>query len=147
VPDQGVSYGPFTEQLTEVRSAWETLKSFNWPEAWENEKATLECAFDGWSLAKEIWEQNLHGDKLEQWDFLRNAGRIYGSRLEQYARIVALRTKDEGPQQRLNSVLVKLHDNASVKHMVPDSAIEWCLSTATFSFKNALEGIKSKLRE
>lgn len=145
--DQGVAFTPFSDQLAEVKSVWQTLIIVNWPETWNRERANFESAIEGWSLAKEIWERKITmssnpEDKLE---YLMGTGKIYASRLQAYAETVTRRTDDQRALRKFDSVYFKMRPDAKEKMLDPDGAIRWCLSTASMSFEKARDGVKSQL--
>jgi len=147
--EQGVAFTPFTDQLAEVKSVWQTLTLINWPETWNREKANFESAIEGWGLAKEIWERKLKmsSDPADKLEYLFGSGKIYAPRLQAYAETVTRRTEDQSALREFDLVYLKMSPEAKEKLLIPDGAIQWCLSTASLSFDKAREGVKNRLTQ
>jgi hypothetical protein len=141
---QGVTYTQFTDQLAEVKSAWQTLTLVSWPETWGKEKAEFESAIDGWNLANEIWGKQIEvsSDSDAKTDFLFGAGKIYGPRLQAYAATLDHITDQNG----LDKVHIP-YDTNNPMSFDPDIVIKWCLSTSSICFQIARDGVKSHLSQ
>ena len=141
---QGVAFTPFSDQLTDVKSSWETLAVIGLPETWNRERTVLESAIEGWTLAKEIWERKVKAasNQDEDLELAVGAAKIYGNRLKQYSETAARCTGDDSPRRTLEQTGLVDLNIISI-----DNAIRWSLSTASLSFLKAREGIKLKINE
>jgi hypothetical protein len=143
--DQGVEFAPFSDQLAEVKSAWQTLTLAGWPETWSQEKAQLESAIDGWTLANDIWGEKIQriSDEGTDVNLYATSATTYVPRMQDCAKTVASMTGSESAIPGFDIVYYM----KTPTNITPDFAIKWCLSTASFCFEKARDGVKSHLSQ
>lgn len=101
--NKGVRLEDFKSQLSEVSGAWDNITTFGFPKQLSSEKNLLETAISAWSLAEEIWSEQMRvggfpqkslGNGLDVLCTL-DAGSRYGARLEKIGS--ALRSESVAP--------------------------------------------------